>query len=210
MDAADLIGKHSAIDLPGSPAAARGYGRHVVRRLLHTPVAWVVVVALLAAGGFGVYWFAPWKLFTSKTVDDPVPVVLATNPVPGPTHSGSPAPADHVLATGSFVSHEHHTTGTVQLVALADGRRQLVLRDLSTSDGPDVWVWLSDQPVSTDRSSWSSFGTGHYLALAPLKGNRGNQVYALPAEVDLTGVHSVSLWCRRFSVSFGAAALTPA
>jgi hypothetical protein len=174
-------------------------------------LTWLVIVALGIAGGLGLYWFAPWKLFTSKRVDDAVPVVVATTPGgPSGTLSASASPADRVLATGTFVSHEHHTTGTVQLVALADGRRQLVLRDLSTSDGPDVWVWLSDKPVGTDRSSWSSFGTGHYVALARLKGNQGNQVYDIPTEVDLPGVHSVSLWCRRFSVSFGAAALTPA
>jgi hypothetical protein len=47
------------------------------------------------------------------------------------------------------------------------------------------------------------------VALAPLKGNHGNQVYNIPDEVDLSTVHSVALWCRRFSVSFGAAALSP-
>jgi hypothetical protein len=173
-------------------------------------LTWLVIVALGIAGGFGLYWFAPWKLFTSKRVDDAVPVVVATAAgSPTVTPGAAPSPAGRVLATGTFVSHEHHTTGTVQLVTLADGRRQLVLHDLSTSDGPDVWVWLSDKPVGSDPSSWSSFGTGHYVALARLKGNQGNQVYDLPAEVDLASVHSVSLWCRRFSVSFGAAALAP-
>jgi hypothetical protein len=169
-------------------------------------VTWTVVVALLAVGGFGLYWFAPWKLVTSKRVDEALPAVAVQG---SPSGAASPAATDRVLAQGTFVSHEHTTTGTVQLVALADGRRQLLLRDLSTSDGPDVWVWLSDQPVSTAQSSWNSFGTGHYVPLARLKGNQGNQVYDLPADVDLTAVRSVSLWCRRFSVSFGAAPLTP-
>ena len=172
------------------------------------------MVALLAGGGFGLYWFAPWKLVTSKRVDEALPAVATqTSPATASSPATSPAasattPADRLLAQGTFVSHEHTTTGTVQLIALADGRRQLLLRDLSTSDGPDVWVWLSDQPVSTARSSWSSFGNGHYVPLARLKGNQGNQAYDLPAEVDLATVRSVSLWCRRFSVSFGAAALT--
>src|SRR5436190_1773712 len=123
---------------------------------------WLVIAALGIGAAFGLYWFAPWRLLTSKRVDDAVPVVAATASTPAPATSASPTPTDRLLAAGSFVSHEHHTTGTVQLLVRADGRRQLVLRDLSTSDGPDVWVWLSDQPVGTDRSSWSAFGKGHY------------------------------------------------
>jgi hypothetical protein len=168
------------------------------------PLLWLVIGTVALAAGLGLYWFAPWKLFTNKRVDDAAPVVVVTT---NPPASASAVPLDRLLASGTFVSHEHHTTGTVQLVARADGRRQLVLRDLSTSDGPDVWVWLSDQPVGTDPSA---FGRGHYVPLAKLKGNQGNQVYDVPAEVDLGGVRSVSLWCRRFSVSFGAAALSPA
>ena len=181
------------------------------RRLL-----WLLIGTVVVAVGLGLFWFTPWKVFTNKRVDEAVPVVVATasppasptsTPTPTATATAIPAPVDRLLAAGTFVSHEHHTTGTVQLVARADGRRQLVLRDLSTSDGPDVWVWLSDQPVGADRSA---FGRGHYVPLARLKGNQGNQVYDVPAEVDLGSVHSVSLWCRRFSVSFGAAALNPA
>lgn len=171
---------------------------------MRKPLLWLLIGTVVVAVGLGLFWFTPWKVFTNKRVDEAVPVVAATT---GPPASATPAPADRLLAAGTFVSHEHHTTGTVQLVARADGRRQLVLRDLSTSDGPDVWVWLSDQPVGGD---WSAFGKGRYVPLARLKGNQGNQVYDVPAEVDLGSVHSVSLWCRRFSVSFGAAALNPA
>jgi hypothetical protein len=122
--------------------------------------------------------------------------------------NGSPTPVNKLLASGNFVSHEHSTTGTVQLVQLADGRRQLVLLDLSTSDGPDLWVWLTDQKVVMDSSGWHVFDDGRYLQVGRLKGNRGNQVYDLPTTADLAGYRSVTLWCRRFTVSFGAAELT--
>jgi hypothetical protein len=32
----------------------------------------------------------------------------------------------------------------------------------------------------------------------------------VPAGTDLTGLTSVTIWCKRFSVSFAAAALDPA
>jgi hypothetical protein len=33
-------------------------------------------------------------------------------------------------------------------------------------------------------------------------------VYEIPHDADLAALRSVTIWCRRFSVSFGAAALT--
>ena len=75
---------------------------------------------------------------------------------------------------------------------------------LSTSDGQDVRVWLSSQTAQhasdTDNGDW--------LELGPLKGNRGDQNYAIPVGTDLTKYPSVVLWCKRFSVAFGAAPVT--
>ena len=85
-----------------------------------------------------------------------------------------------------------------------------MLLNLSTSDGPDLWVWLTDQKVVTNSSGWHVFDDGRYLQLGRLKGNRGNQVYDVPSTADLAGYRSVTIWCRRFTVSFGAAELTVA
>jgi hypothetical protein len=40
-----------------------------------------------------------------------------------------------------------------------------------------------------------------------LKGNIGDQNYALPADVDIDRYRTVTIWCRRFSVNFGSAPL---
>src|SRR6266511_2967793 len=123
--------------------------------------------------------------------------------------SGAAAPAGPVvLAQGTFVSHEHATTGTARIVRAADGTRQLELAGLATSDGPDLRVWLTDRPVTPGLSGAGGFDKGRYLELGHLKGNRGDQVYPIPAGADLTGYRSLSIWCIRFSVSFGAAELT--
>jgi hypothetical protein len=37
----------------------------------------------------------------------------------------------------------------------------------------------------------------------------GNQVYPIPEDVDLSRLTSVTIWCDRFDVSFGAAQLVP-
>lgn len=184
----------------------------------------LLVVAALAAGAVAVagllVWFAPWRLFTDVEVHEALPVAGA--PVdPGPTPSPPPtsapdpplstaAPSRTTIATGELVSHEHETHGTVQVFELGDGSRVLRLEGLDTSDGPDLHVWLTDAPVIEGEDGWHVFDDGVHVDLGPLKGNKGDQNYPVPAEVDLTVLHSVSVWCVRFSVSFGAAELLPA
>lgn len=176
-------------------------------RLLRRPVTWIVLAVLLVGGGFGLYWFQPWKLFTSNTVNEVLPTFQAA---PAPDPSSTPAPANALVASGMIITHEHESSGSASLVRLADGQVQLVLQDLVTSDGPDLHVWLTDQPVIEGRDGWHLFDDGRYVELGPLKANQGNQVYDVPAGTDLNGLRSVSIWCKRFSVSFGAAPLDPA
>jgi hypothetical protein len=97
----------------------------------------------------------------------------------------------------------------VQLVKLVDGSRVLRLENLSTSNGPALHVWLTDQPVIDGKDGWNVFDDGRYLDLGDLKGNLGSSNYPVPT-ADLAGFTSVTIWCDRFNVSFGAATLEPA
>lgn len=115
-----------------------------------------------------------------------------------------------LVSSGDFISHEHETSGTASIVRHPDGSYQLVLENLETSNGPDVRVWLSAGPVVEGRAGWFTAGDYDHLDVAPIKGNLGNQVYDLPADFDPSTWPTVDLWCEDFSVSFGAAALTPA
>jgi hypothetical protein len=114
-----------------------------------------------------------------------------------------------VLARGELISHEHTTTGTVQILGLPDGSRVLRLENLDTSNGPVLKVWLTDAPVIPGRDGWFVFDDGQHVDLGDLKGNKGSSNYPIPADVDLGQFGSVSIWCERFAVSFGAAALDP-
>ena len=170
----------------------------------------VLAVALVAVG---LYLFQPWKLFVDQTVDEALPVATAPQASAAEPEEPGAAPAapvgPTVLATGEMVTHEHATTGTVQLLELPDGARVLRLEDLDTSNGPALKVWLTDQPVIEGRDGWGVFDDGRYLDVGDLKGNIGSSNYEIPADADLTGLTSVSIWCERFAVSFGAATLTP-
>lgn len=171
----------------------------MTKPVLRRRSTWVAVAAVLAvAVAVGLAVFQPWKLFVDRTVDEAAPVAAAPA-APGPV----------VIARGALISHEHPTTGTVELLRLPDGSQVLRLENLDTSDGPVLKVWLTDQPVLEGRDGWYVFDDGRRIDLGDLKGNIGSSNYPLPAGTDLTGFDSVSIWCERFSVSFGAAALAP-
>lgn len=176
------------------------------RRLLTRPWLLGALAAAAVAAAAGLYWFQPWQLWVDETVQDALPPAPVSAPVSAPASASAPQPAE--LATGTLISHEHETSGAVRIVRAADGSLVLRLENLTTSSGPDVHVWLTDAPVKPGKDGWSLFDDGRHLDAGKLKGNRGNQNYALPADIDLTKYTSVSIWCDRFNVSFGAAALT--
>jgi hypothetical protein len=141
--------------------------------------------------------FEPWNLVIDQRVAEPPPVVAA-----------DPA-APVVQARGELISHEHRTTGSVQVLGLPDGSRVLRLQDLQTSNGPLLKVFLTDAPVLPGPDGWGVFDDGRWLDLGELKGNIGSSNYPIPVDADLSRLTSVSIWCDRFNVSFGAAQLTP-
>lgn len=182
---------------------------------LRRPVTWAVLGVLVIVAAVGLWLFQPWKLWVVQTVDEALPEVSATSAAadpaatPSPTTPPPPSPTTGptVLSRGTFVTHEHDTSGAAEIIRLADGQRVLALRGLNTSNGPDLRVWLTDQPVKPGRAGWHVFDDGVYVELGRLKGNRGDQAYALPTDLDLAKYRSVTIWCKRFSVSFGAAEL---
>jgi hypothetical protein len=127
-----------------------------------------------------------------------------------PTPGAAAAPTLVEEFRGEFISHEHGTSGTVRVLRLPDGSRVLRLENLDTSNGPDLKVVLSDAPVIPGKRGWHVFDDNEHRKIGNLKGNKGSQNYVIPADVDLTRLTSVSIWCDRFNVSFGAAALTAA
>ncbi|MER7820964.1 DM13 domain-containing protein [Streptomyces sp. NPDC096097] len=153
------------------------------------------------------YWLQPWKLWQDETVREALPAAAApSGPGASATVPGAPA-APVTVARGTLISHEHSTTGTVELIRLPDGSHTLRLANLDTSNGPDLRVWLTDAPVKEGVAGWRVFDDGKHTSLGKLKGNKGDQNYPVPAEVNVADFSSVTIWCDRFDVSFGAASL---
>ncbi len=153
----------------------------VVRR--HPGMALTAGIMALAIGVGGFLWFRPDKLFTDTTVAE-----------------SFVAPSG-VIASGEFEGAAHPTAGTASFVETAAGR-ELRLEGFRTDNGPDLVVWLSEAPAGGD------YRGSAFVDLGALKGNIGDQAYVIPDDVDLDRFSTAVIWCRRFTVAFGAASLT--
>ena len=181
----------------------------------------ILVGVAIVAGGLLWYLFRPDALIISKTVHESFPdsgramASMAESPgmahssmangsgtmhASGMAHESEPAK----LAAGRFHSNAHETKGVATIYRLDDGRRALRLTEFSTSNGPDVRVYLV---AAGDVQKEAAAKRAGFVDLGPLKGNIGDQNYDVPAGLDLSKYRAVSIWCRRFSVNFGAAPL---
>ena len=102
---------------------------------------------------------------------------------------------------GAFETRSHSTEGTARVIMGEDGKRVLALVDFKTDPGPDLFVY-----VFPERNAAEDIDGG--TRIASLKGNVGNQQYTLPDDLELSDTPTVLIWCRVFSVPFGAANLS--
>lgn len=114
--------------------------------------------------------------------------------------SGSTNQAAKILLTGTFVGAGdgfHNAEGISKIIQIENDTNILRLENLKATNGPDLYVYLSTGKTATD-----------FISLGRLKGNIGNQNYAIPSGTDLTKYNTVLIWCRAFSVLFGSARLS--
>jgi hypothetical protein len=172
------------------------------RRTRHRLLVIALLITALVASGV-IVWFQPQKLFIDQRVDEAPPTApsMAAGDGTTPTRQGRREPV--TLAAGRFRSLGHATSGRAAVLELADGRRFLRLDDLHTSNGPDLFVYLSTTAADGPRDGFDD----DFVSLGRLKANQGNQNYEIGAGVALDRYRSVVIWCRRFTYAFGAAPL---
>lgn len=105
------------------------------------------------------------------------------------------------LLHGSVRAVGHDASGRAAVV-LTNGRRVLTLRNFRIDPGPRVRVWLVPRSANGDREVPKD-----YKDLGSLKGNKGNQQYAIPGSVDLRRYRSVIFWCVPFTQTLARANL---
>jgi hypothetical protein len=193
-------------DPPSGPTPGR-------RRWL---AAGTIAVVIVAVAAFAL--FRPDKLFVDEVADEQLDtdVAAALEQIEDPTSTAPAAPDESttseaptttepagpvVRSRGSWTSLGHPTAGEVAIVTEGD-TSTLILSELATDNGPDLYVYLSPTPGATDVDG--------ALRVDRLRGNIGTQTYELPPDVDPAQFQSVLIWCDRFASGFGTAALTPA
>jgi len=87
-------------------------------------------------------------------------------------------------------------TGTARIFLTGD-KYQLALENFSTSNGPDLKVYISKEkdPV-------------HFVNLGSLKSTSGNQIYDIPAGANPKDYSYALIYCQQYSHLFGYAQLT--
>ena len=136
-------------------------------------------------------------------IDQRVDEKVVTAPASSPAAAGPSPSGNRLVAKGRFRSLEHGTSGVAQVIEVNGGARRVVtLTQFETSAGPDLRVYLAPADANQD-----SRGEGS-VDLGALKGNIGNQQYTIPRDANLNQLTTVIVWCRAFSVGFGAATLS--
>jgi hypothetical protein len=169
--------------------------------------AYIIGGSVLIAGVAAWTLFRPELLFIDTRVNEDLPLTAASEP-PGARKTEALArPVAETLAHGEFHGVAHEGRGTASIHRLADSTRILRFTDFATSNGPDVRVYLVAVDDAHDNETVRKAG---FVELGVLKGNVGDQNYAVPAHIDLATYRAVTIWCKRFSVNFATAPLRPA
>ncbi|MBE7121246.1 DM13 domain-containing protein [Bacillus cereus] len=152
-----------------------------------------LIGAFLIIGGILWSLFRPEKLFIDKKVNETLPQTEVKS---------KEIKQQQVISEGQFQSGVHETAGTATIYQLADGKRILRLTNFSTSNGPDVRVVLVPTKQLKNNEDVKNY---KYIELGKLKGNKGDQNYEIPNEIDVSAYGAVSVWCKRFNENFAAA-----
>ncbi len=98
--------------------------------------------------------------------------------------------------SGSFKGYgSENVSGTAQIF-LTNTQYTLKLENFSTTNGPDLKVYLSKAASPTD-----------FISLGDLKSTNGNQVYDIKGTPDFSQYRFVLIHCERFNHLFGSAEL---
>ncbi len=138
----------------------------------------------------------------TQVAAQPTAAAEPTSPAVAPTTDTSTSSFQPAVAySGSFVGSDsfHFGEGTAQIIETEPGVYVLRFEDFSVRNGPDLFVYLSEDPTgeSVDDA----------LNLGALKATDGAFNYEIPPDIDVSRVKSAVVWCRQFTVLFAHAEL---
>ena len=188
----------------------RGFIANFVMFVMNKAV--IAIIAVVIVGGISAYALAPY--FTESTVDEDLPTgAIVQSTIDDKTDVMMMEEEKEkmqmmeeekvvipVSYAGNFIGVGdgiHDAQGDAYTIPLEDGSNVLRLENFQSTNGPDLYVYLS----TDDNAS-------EFINLGELKANRGNQNYEIPDDANLDKYNKVLIWCKAFGVLFGSAELS--
>ena len=207
----------------GALAALLAYRKGWHEWALHHRLLTGGALAMVLAVGIPAGWYTISPLFERETVCEASPIAGAgagsekcagvAMAAAGSTSTATPAPTAAPVATaaapqppqfqprvarqGEFQGADdfHFGRGQALLIETSPGQYTLRFENFSVRNGPDLFVYLSNDPG----------GILDALLLGDLKGTDGAFNYDVPAGTDVSRFKSAVVWCRQFAVVFATA-----
>ena len=108
-----------------------------------------------------------------------------------------PSPAAQLIASGHFKSGPYgQVSGLGQIWKTTSNTYEVVLDSFQTSNGPDLYVYLSKEVMPVN-----------FIEAGSLKSTNGKQVYPLLDMPDLSQYKYVAIHCKAYNHLFGYAPL---
>ena len=126
----------------------------------------------------------------------------------GGSHDAMVAMGDPIF-NGAFRKGEYEASGTVAIHKEGEQTTLHLSEDFATNPkAPDLYVAIgnSANPIADKRFPYP-LSEGEYELLEMLESATGEQVYEVPADVDLSADHSVIIWCKQFNATMSYAPL---
>ena len=158
----------------------------------------LAIIAVIVVGGILTFALSPY--FTESTVDEALPTGAIIQPQTEDKVDSVMEKTIPMYYGGTFVGvgdGVHDAQGEAFTVPLEDGSNVLRLENFKSTNGPDLYVYLSIDENASE-----------FVDLGKLKANQGNQNYEIPNEIDLDKYNNVLIWCKAFGVLFGSAELS--
>lgn len=128
---------------------------------------------------------------------------------PAPASDAAPA-ATSAAATFRFDKQApgrdavHWANGSGSLIKTEAGWVLRLENDFRAGAGPNYWIYLNTRAVGEESAFAADAGR---VRLAKLRAFEGAQNYLLPAGIEPTRFHTLTIWCETFSQYIGSGAL---
>lgn len=165
------------------------------KKILISVLVIIVVMVVL-----DLFYFRFHTYLQRTEINEELPAAISPTPVNGVIPSVNPTM--RIIAEGQFgeIDLVHKGSGTARIIE-QDGKRYLRFENFEVTNGPDLYVYLSNSSVPTHDVN----SLGQYANLGRLKGNVGNQNYEIPEAYY--GYNTAVIWCKKFSVLFSYAVM---